>query len=175
MFDTHDPGDERPSEASVPPRRRLVLYHLRERGGAASVAALSRAVAAHETDAAPADVESEVLVRVYVSLLGRHLPALAERGLIAYDEDSGVVSLDAADGPAGDARERRRRYASYYAGVAAALGTLAALDLFGPVPVPTPVVAALTLLAVATLPALAALGRSRRGTRGAGLSFEGRS
>lgn len=79
------------------PRRRYVLYYLREQGGQARLEELTRSLAAWETDKSPAELEDADEKRVYVSLYQTHVPKLEEHGVVEYDTDSTVVSLtDAA-------------------------------------------------------------------------------
>ncbi|WP_135852717.1 DUF7344 domain-containing protein [Halorussus salinus] len=72
-------------------RRRYALYYLHQRSGPVAVAALARQVAAWERTATPDEVASELAERVASSLRERHLPALADSGLVAYDADADRV------------------------------------------------------------------------------------
>ncbi len=80
------------------PRRRFVLYYLREHGGETELEDLTRALAAWETGKPAADLGDDDEKRVYVSLYQTHVPKLEENGIVEYDADSTTVSLtDAAD------------------------------------------------------------------------------
>jgi DNA-binding transcriptional ArsR family regulator len=75
------------------PRRRFVLYYLREQGGQATVSELADEVAAWENDRSVAELSDKQRKRAYVSLYQTHVPKLAEVGIIDYDKDSGLVRL----------------------------------------------------------------------------------
>lgn len=77
------------------PRRRSALEYLRRARGLTSVRELSEHVAATETGVTPPP--RTVRETVYVSLTQTHLPALAEIGVIAYDDATKEVkALDTA-------------------------------------------------------------------------------
>jgi len=83
-------------------RRRFVLYHLRDRGGAVGVEALAEQVAAWEREAdgsvaTPASSEDARIERVLADLYHCQLPQLAEVGVVDYDVDEEFASLDASD------------------------------------------------------------------------------
>lgn len=75
------------------PRRRFVLYYLREHGGEATVSELADEVAAWENDLAVDALSDKQRKRAYVSLYQTHIPKLAEVGIIDYDKDSGLVRM----------------------------------------------------------------------------------
>lgn len=75
------------------PRRRYVLYYLRDTGEAMKLTDLAEQVAAWENDTEPEDITDKERKRVYVSLYQTHIPRLEEAGIIAYDQDSGTVAL----------------------------------------------------------------------------------
>lgn len=80
------------------PRRRFVLYYLREHGGETELEDLTRALAAWETDKPVEELGDDDEKRVYVSLYQTHIPKLEENGIVEYDGDTTRVSLtDAAD------------------------------------------------------------------------------
>lgn len=80
------------------PRRRYVLYYLREHGGEARLEEVTRSLAAWETDKSPEELGDDDEKRVYVSLYQTHVPKLEEHGVVEYDSDSTVIKLtDAAD------------------------------------------------------------------------------
>jgi len=72
-------------------RRRYALYYLHQRPGPVAVAALARQVAAWERTTTPDEVAPELAERVASSLRARHVPALADCGLVAYDADADRV------------------------------------------------------------------------------------
>jgi len=73
-------------------RRRYVLYCLRERRDALSVADLAEQLLAWERDDPPDDVDEQVVADLHHC----HLPRLEEAGAVTYDEESGRVSLAAS-------------------------------------------------------------------------------
>ncbi|MFB6202852.1 MAG: winged helix-turn-helix domain-containing protein [Halorhabdus sp.] len=75
------------------PRRRMVLYYLREHAGSVDVKELAEAIAAMENDVDVSELTSQQRKRVYVSLYQTHLPKMAETGVIDYDKDGGTVRL----------------------------------------------------------------------------------
>lgn len=72
-------------------RRRLALRHLL-RNGESDLDAITDHVAATENDTAVEELNEQERKRVYISLYQSHLPALADHGVVDYDEDSGVVT-----------------------------------------------------------------------------------
>jgi DNA-binding transcriptional ArsR family regulator len=75
------------------PRRRYVLYYLREQGDPIELTALAEKLAAWQDNTALEDVSPQDRKRMYVSLYQTHIPKLEEAGLITYDPDSGEISL----------------------------------------------------------------------------------
>jgi DNA-binding transcriptional ArsR family regulator len=75
------------------PRRRMVLYYLREHGGSSTVTDLTREIASLEYDIPADELTRQQRKRIYVSLYQTHIPKLAEDGVIDYDEDSNAVRL----------------------------------------------------------------------------------
>jgi hypothetical protein len=75
------------------PRRRYVLYYLRESGPSIELTNLAEEIAAWENDTTPEELTEKERKRVYVSLYQTHVPKLEEVGFVEYDSDSGVVSL----------------------------------------------------------------------------------
>lgn len=73
-------------------RRRLVLQYLRQHGGPVSLGDLASHVAAAEYDCAFEDVTSAQRKRVYTTLQQSHLPRMDEAGIVAFDDDDGVIS-----------------------------------------------------------------------------------
>jgi hypothetical protein len=75
------------------PRRRYVLYYLRESGPSIELTDLAVVIAAWENDPVPENLTEKERKRVYVSLYQLHVPNLEEVGFVEYDSDTGVVSL----------------------------------------------------------------------------------
>lgn len=79
-------------------RRRQVLSYLRGAGGRATVGTLAEHVAAVELDLPVGQISSGQRKRIYIALYQVHLPALADSGVVAYDQERGTVELtEAAD------------------------------------------------------------------------------
>lgn len=78
-------------------RRRFVLYHLRDRGGAVGLEPLAEQVAAWEREADDSVGSSEDgrAERVLADLHHCQLPRLAEAGVVDHDDE--FASLDASD------------------------------------------------------------------------------
>jgi len=77
------------------PRRRYVLYHLRETDEPVDLTALAEQVAAWENETDLEDLTEQERKRVYVSLYQTHIPRLDEAGVVEYHKDSGKVALAA--------------------------------------------------------------------------------
>jgi DNA-binding transcriptional ArsR family regulator len=75
------------------PRRRYVLYYLREHGGPVKLTDLAEELAAWEHDTTVDELGPQARKRVYVSLYQTHVPKLEDAGLIQYDSDSGELLL----------------------------------------------------------------------------------
>lgn len=75
------------------PRRRCVLYHLKDHGSS-DVADLAALVAGWERGIPPADVPPETCGQVQADLRHVHLPKLADERLVEYDPRSHSVSYD---------------------------------------------------------------------------------
>lgn len=75
------------------PRRRYVLFYLRQQGRPVDLKELSSQVAAWENDIDPEDLTSQQRKRVYVSLYQTHIPKLADAGVVDYDQETGTVQL----------------------------------------------------------------------------------
>lgn len=74
-------------------RRRFALHHLQRNEANADLGELSEHVAAWENEIAVSDVSSTERKRVYTSLQQFHLPKMAEKGVVDFDERSGEVTL----------------------------------------------------------------------------------
>lgn len=77
------------------PRRRYILYHLRQSNEPVELTTLAEQVAAWENETDVDSITEQERKRVYVSLYQTHIPRLDEAGVIEYDKDSGMVSLAA--------------------------------------------------------------------------------
>lgn len=75
------------------PRRRYVLYYLRDTGEPIDLTSLAEEVAAWENETTVEDITQQERKRVYVSLYQTHVPRLAEAGLVEHDADTGKVAL----------------------------------------------------------------------------------
>jgi len=77
-------------------RRRYVLYLLRTSEEPIEMTDLAERVAAWENDTTVEELTKQQRKRVYVSLYQTHVPKLEDAGLVAYEQDSGIVELTAA-------------------------------------------------------------------------------
>lgn len=75
------------------PRRRYILYYLRQSDEPVELTTLAEQVAAWENETDVDTITEQERKRVYVSLYQTHVPRLDEAGVIEYDKDSGMVSL----------------------------------------------------------------------------------
>lgn len=75
-------------------RRRYILYYLRKTGEPVELGKLAEELAAWENEIPVGELTKQQRKRVYVSLYQTHIQKLAEAGIIEYDPDSGLVSLD---------------------------------------------------------------------------------
>ncbi|MEF8799478.1 MAG: hypothetical protein V5A56_00360 [Halolamina sp.] len=73
-------------------RRRAVLRTLDEEGEL-TLSELAEMIAAEENDAHPSGVSESARRSVYISLYQRHVPKLAEHGIVDYDRDESTVAL----------------------------------------------------------------------------------
>lgn len=74
-------------------RRRYVLHHLRQNGGAANLRELSTVVASWEYDTTPEQVTSKQRTRVYTALRQSHLPKMDREDIVDFDPNSGEVTV----------------------------------------------------------------------------------
>jgi hypothetical protein len=72
-------------------RRRYVIKHLQERGHEVTLRQLAERLAELETGESPPP--SNIRNSVYVSLHQTHLPKLDDAGIVSYDRDRKLVSL----------------------------------------------------------------------------------
>lgn len=73
--------------------RQLLLHELVERNGEATAGELSRDVAARRHRTKPAKLDDEAIRRARVRLVHTHIPELADRDVLEYDERDAAVSL----------------------------------------------------------------------------------
>lgn len=88
-----DGGESLPSRifgALVHPRRRYVLYYLRDRDRA-QTDDLAVQITAWERDVRIEDAPAEASERVHAELVQSHLPKLDDYGFVEYDRRSGAV------------------------------------------------------------------------------------
>jgi hypothetical protein len=77
------------------PRRRYVLYYLRQSGEPVELTTLAEHVAAWENDTTVEELTEQERKRVYVSLYQTHVPKLDEANIVKYDQETGEVGLAA--------------------------------------------------------------------------------
>jgi DNA-binding transcriptional ArsR family regulator len=75
------------------PRRRYVLYYLKQVDEPIELTDLAEQVAAWENETTPDSLTDQERKRVYVSLYQTHIPKLDEAGIVTYDQDDGTVGL----------------------------------------------------------------------------------
>lgn len=75
------------------PRRRYVLYYLRQVDEPIELTALAEQVAAWENQTDTESLSDQQRKRVYVSLYQTHVPKLDDAGVVRYDQDEGTVEL----------------------------------------------------------------------------------
>ena len=73
--------------------RRYVLRCLHTRADPLPLPDLADEVAAWKHDASVADVSAEEVKRIYLSLYHKHVPRLADAGLVQYDQTQDAVAL----------------------------------------------------------------------------------
>jgi DNA-binding transcriptional ArsR family regulator len=73
-------------------RRRAVLRTLDEQGEL-TLSQLAEVIAAEENDVLPSEVSKSARRSVYISLYQRHVPKLAEYGVVDYDREESTVAL----------------------------------------------------------------------------------
>ncbi|WP_209019667.1 DUF7344 domain-containing protein [Halorussus marinus] len=79
--------------ALAEPRRRYVLYYLREHGRA-RVDDLAIQIGAWERDVATAELSVDDVEQITLELVHTHLPKLEDAGLVGYDRRTETVSYD---------------------------------------------------------------------------------
>lgn len=104
------------------PRRRYVLYYLKQEERPVELGELANQIAAWENEIEVEDLSRQQRKRVYVSLYQTHIPKLEDAGIIDYDSDSGMIELSERAGEIdeylGDAGDGRFPWQLYYLGLA---------------------------------------------------------
>lgn len=119
------------------PRRRYVLFYLKNRQQPVELTELAEELAAWENDITVDELSSQARKRVYVSLYQTHVPKLEEAGLIEYDADTGhlVLAEDTSElAPYLGEETRDRPWYLYYLALAVANVALLAGVSAGVVP-----------------------------------------
>lgn len=73
------------------PRRRRVVGHIHEYGET-DLGDLAEAIAADENETTVEALSADERKRVYIGLYQTHLPKMDDAGVVAYDQDRGVVA-----------------------------------------------------------------------------------
>lgn len=161
MLDTDDDANGDVFDLLASSRRRLLLESLLAHDDTAPLRQLSREIAAHEADSSPAAVDTDEIRGVYISLYQTHVPLLERHGVVAYDADDRVVSLEKRPGevlPLPDGRRARSRWWLRSCTVlAVALGSLTVGHVVQLSPVSRTLVAAFTGLSAVTLVVVASI------------------
>lgn len=74
-------------------RRRYILQCLREHGPQVSLPDLADEVSVQTYDCPITDVPEEDVLEIYVSLYHRHIPKLADAGIVDYEQERDLVRL----------------------------------------------------------------------------------
>lgn len=99
MSTNKENGDDEPLSQDLvfdllsSPRRRFVLYYLRSESESIALTTLADEVASWEYETPVEELTEQERKRAYVSLYQTHIPKLDDAGIVAYDTDSGVVTL----------------------------------------------------------------------------------
>lgn len=103
-------------------RRRFAIFELARSDDALTVSDLAEQIAAWENGVLSSEVTSTQRKRVYNSLQQTHLPKLAERGFIEYDEREGTIEpteqIDQLDIYVEIVEGREIPWSKYYLGLA---------------------------------------------------------
>ncbi len=125
------------------PRRRYVLYYLKQEDRPIELGELANQIAAWENDLEVEDLTRQQRKRVYVSLYQTHIPKLEDAGIISYEADSGIVELarraDDIDEYLGNGDGQEFPWQLYYLGLAIVSGLFFAavwlgISVFGAIP-----------------------------------------
>lgn len=166
-----EPSQDRVFDILSSPRRRYVLFQLKQRDDPIELTELAEELAAWENETTVAELSKQERKRVYVSLYQTHVPKLEEAGLVEYDSDAGLVSLsgdETALEPFIGGDDTGPRWYLYYA-VAAVLGLAllggVAVGLVGIGPIAASAVVVLSFLALALLHAVYVVRTESEGPR----------
>lgn len=149
------------------PRRRYVLYYLRNESDSIELTELAEHVAAWENETEPASLTEQERKRVYVSLYQTHIPRLDEAGLVHYDRESGEIRLTREARAIDSYLETETETISWqlvYLGLAFAGALLLLVTTLGVTPlgaIPQTVIAGLVLLAFVVTAAIHTVVRLR--------------
>lgn len=119
-------------------RRRFVIHYLQQHGSETTLGNLVDHVAAWENDQSAEAVTAEERRRVYTSLQQFHLPKMDEKGIVDFDEQTGLIELDEAIESVDIYLEVTEKYdlpwSVYYFGLAAISSILVTLSWVGVAP-----------------------------------------
>ena len=125
------------------PRRRYVLYYLKQEDRPVELGELANQIAAWENEIEVEDLTRQQRKRVYVSLYQTHIPKLEDAGIISYEADSGIVELAGRaadiDEYLGNSDGQEFPWQLYYLGLAIVSGLFFAavwlgISVFGAIP-----------------------------------------
>lgn len=94
-MDEYDPNDLEKAEAYrlvVKPRRGILLNILAESESEHTVKNLSTKIVTHETEDDAEQIDDATIEQVSLSLYHNHLPQLAERNIIDFEPEMGIVT-----------------------------------------------------------------------------------
>ena len=115
-------------------RRRYAIHYLKQTDESVDVSTLAEQVAAWENEKSIGELDSQERKRVYISLYQSHLPTLEKRGLVAYDENRGIVeltdSIDDADVYLEVVAGRNIPWSYFYLGLSLVSGLLVLLTYY---------------------------------------------
>lgn len=76
------------------PRRRDILHVLAEHDTSLTLSDLTNEIARRERDTSVDERSEEMIESIHLNLYHRHVPKLAEAGLVEYDRGTNFVELD---------------------------------------------------------------------------------
>ena len=76
------------------PRRRYLLYYLSQKSDPVNIQELTEQIAQWEATERDDDFTEQYHKRVYISIYQNHIPKLIEAGIVSFDRNSGLVSLE---------------------------------------------------------------------------------
>lgn len=74
-------------------RRRIVIAYLHEYPAPMALADLARELAAREHERPVTEISPEEIERIYVDLYHRHVPKMADAGIVGHTRDRTLVTL----------------------------------------------------------------------------------